>query len=121
MAYTCSPLRVGPSLSLRLTAARLSLAGSWARLPDLPALTGRNHSAGPPGHVTLNHKEGRFDMQLYMNSIADVSQLSLVYGYFKLLDGSHSSERDIYSVAKGEGGGGRGKPPTGTMSGPTGV
>lgn len=61
-----------------------------------------NHSSVPSGHVVLTHSEGRFDMQLYMNAVRDVEGLSLLYGYFKLLDGSHSSERDIYSVAKGE-------------------
>lgn len=40
-------------------------------------------------------------MQLFMNSIRGVKDLSLMYGYFKLLDGTHSTERDVYAVAKG--------------------
>lgn len=101
--------------------------GGWTRLLDAPAappatkgleahqmkhnlrlnssstssLASSAQEQSPP-LVTLHHEEGRFDMQLYMNSIPGVMDLSLVYGYFKLLDGPHSSERDVYSVAKGK-------------------
>jgi len=38
-----------------------------------------------------------------MNAIPGVDELSLMYGYFKLLDGPQSTDRDVYAVAKGEG------------------
>lgn len=77
--------------------------GSWTRLADLVLPEGHNHTASdtPGPRMLLNHNDGRFDMQLYMNSVRDVEGLSLLYGYFKLFDGPHASDQDIYSVAKG--------------------
>ena len=67
--------------------------------PELSLRTTAKHK--PVGEVTLHHSEGRMDMQLYMNPVPGLADLSLVYGYFKLLDGSYSTERDVYAMAKG--------------------
>lgn len=54
-----------------------------------------------PGGMRLHHTEGRVDVQLFMNPVAGLTDLSLVHGYFKLLDGPFSSERDVFAVLKG--------------------
>ncbi len=44
------------------------LAGSWSRLTDLVLPSGHNQTADTGSRVVLNHRDGRFDMQLYMNT-----------------------------------------------------
>ncbi len=76
-----------------------SIANESAIIPTATAAAAG--APGPAAGVTLHHSEGRFDMQLYMNPLPGVTDLSIVYGYFKLLDGPYSTELDIYAVAKG--------------------
>jgi hypothetical protein len=74
-------------------------SGLWKRLPNLEI---PGHKLNASGHVALTHGDGRFDMHLYMNAIPGVPGLSLMYGQFKLLDGAHSTERDLSAQIKGE-------------------
>jgi hypothetical protein len=85
-----------------ITGSCCRYAGDWRRMEDLPH--GLNASSGgePAAPLSLQHQDGRFDMQLFMSALPGIPELSLVYGYFKLLDGMHSTDRDIYSIAKGQ-------------------
>lgn len=78
--------------------------GLWSRGNDtdaaVPPAKGKEGEAPPPS-VTLREEGGRFDMPLFMASIPGVEGLSAVYGYFRLFDGEGSTDRDVYSVAKG--------------------
>lgn len=82
-----------------LTGTGAAITTTAVASPELNLRSTAKHK--PEGEVTLHHREGRVDMQLYMNPVPGLADLSLVHGYFKLLDGSYSTERDVYAMAKG--------------------
>lgn len=79
--------------------------GLWGRGNDTTAPAPAPAPAKEEGEaqpsVTLREEGGRFDMPLFMASIPGVEGLSAVYGYFRLFDGEGSTDRDVYTVAKG--------------------